>query len=391
MPQVDDVLQLAKGAYQGLSFAGADWIRVGYVQSNFNSDNCHVTGLALDFGPFGFVEQYDPEWGMWIGSGKHFSFMNQARAAGRNFVSLVEALEVLLSEDGGGSTDDDDDDGESATECGTRAELVAGRRELRKLVSSFDDHASHSLQKVLQAKMGLGPLPVSPAITISDSATRSTTTSTMDSTIDSTMNSSSSTATNRDDVARALWDDLEPLMFEGRVDWTIFWRQLAYTAEETCLDDSDETRDDAEIALLKLRRSFFPEADTANVAQNLAYTRAKLAGSEEANQVGGTLRPAWLAWLRRWQALCPDAAIMKRASPKFIPREWMLVKAYEEAQADLEQLNPGDNGTDSFAELRRLQQVFSNPYEEQSEEMTRRYYRRPPSGSEAQGGVGFMS
>ena len=34
------------------------WLRVGYVQSNFNSDNCLVGGRTMDYGPFGFVERF---------------------------------------------------------------------------------------------------------------------------------------------------------------------------------------------------------------------------------------------------------------------------------------------------------------------------------------------
>lgn len=35
-----------------------EWVRVGYVQGNFNSDNCLVAGRTMDYGPFGFVEKY---------------------------------------------------------------------------------------------------------------------------------------------------------------------------------------------------------------------------------------------------------------------------------------------------------------------------------------------
>lgn len=34
-----------------------EWIRVGYVQGNMNSDNCLLCGRTMDYGPFGFVEQ----------------------------------------------------------------------------------------------------------------------------------------------------------------------------------------------------------------------------------------------------------------------------------------------------------------------------------------------
>ena len=33
-----------------------NWMRVGYCQGNFNSDNCAAGGYTLDYGPFGFCE-----------------------------------------------------------------------------------------------------------------------------------------------------------------------------------------------------------------------------------------------------------------------------------------------------------------------------------------------
>ena len=44
----------------------ANWIRVGYCQGNFNSDNCLVGGRTMDFGPFGFIERYEAAWNMWL-------------------------------------------------------------------------------------------------------------------------------------------------------------------------------------------------------------------------------------------------------------------------------------------------------------------------------------
>ena len=38
---------------------------VPFSQSNFNADNCLVGGRTMDYGPFGFIERYDPKWGMW--------------------------------------------------------------------------------------------------------------------------------------------------------------------------------------------------------------------------------------------------------------------------------------------------------------------------------------
>lgn len=77
----------------------ANWIRVGYSQGNFNSDNCHISGQTIDYGPFGFIEVYDPSWTMWEGGGMHFAFMNQHFAGNKNFCTLVDAIIPLLNEE----------------------------------------------------------------------------------------------------------------------------------------------------------------------------------------------------------------------------------------------------------------------------------------------------
>jgi uncharacterized protein YdiU (UPF0061 family) len=75
----------------------ANWIRVGFCQGNFNSDNCAVGGYTLDYGPFGFLDVFNPQFQSWIGGGQHFSFMNQPVAAQRNFETFCSALRPLLA------------------------------------------------------------------------------------------------------------------------------------------------------------------------------------------------------------------------------------------------------------------------------------------------------
>lgn len=74
----------------------ANWLRVGYCQGNFNSDNCAGGGYTLDYGPFGFCERFDPYFQPWTGGGQHFSFFNQPAAAEQNFHSFCSALRPLL-------------------------------------------------------------------------------------------------------------------------------------------------------------------------------------------------------------------------------------------------------------------------------------------------------
>ena len=92
----EKVVSLARGFRSRLTSLVANWIRVGYCQGNFNSDNCAAGGFTLDYGPFGFCEVFDPYYQPWTGGGEHFAFWNQPVAAERNFEMFCTALHPLL-------------------------------------------------------------------------------------------------------------------------------------------------------------------------------------------------------------------------------------------------------------------------------------------------------
>ena len=41
-----------------------------------------VGGRTMDYGPFGFIDRYDPLFAKWTGSGEHYGFLNQPQAFG---------------------------------------------------------------------------------------------------------------------------------------------------------------------------------------------------------------------------------------------------------------------------------------------------------------------
>ena len=92
----EQIIELAGLFRTRLTALVADWIRVGYCQGNFNSDNCAAGGFTLDYGPFGFCELFDPRFQPWTGGGMHFSFFNQPVAAGKNYQMFVSALKPLV-------------------------------------------------------------------------------------------------------------------------------------------------------------------------------------------------------------------------------------------------------------------------------------------------------
>ena len=92
----DQVVELAALFRGRLTALVANWIRVGYCQGNFNSDNCAAGGYTLDYGPFGFCELFDPRFQPWTGGGEHFCFFNQPAAAEANYQMFWAAIRLLL-------------------------------------------------------------------------------------------------------------------------------------------------------------------------------------------------------------------------------------------------------------------------------------------------------
>jgi len=99
LPLMEKVLLLAEAFRGRLTALVADWIRVGYCQGNFNSDNTALGGFTLDYGPFGFIDRCDPKYQPWTGGGDHFAFFNQPEAAMQNFYMFINALHPLIKSD----------------------------------------------------------------------------------------------------------------------------------------------------------------------------------------------------------------------------------------------------------------------------------------------------
>ena len=96
LPFKEQIINLALLYRERLISLVVNWIRVGYCQGNFNSDNCALGGYTLDYGPFGFCELFDPNFQPWIGGGNHFSFLNQPAAAEINFNMFINSLKIAL-------------------------------------------------------------------------------------------------------------------------------------------------------------------------------------------------------------------------------------------------------------------------------------------------------
>lgn len=69
----------------------ANWLRVGYVQGNMNSDNTLLSGATIDYGPFGWMERYDPQYQPFTSDRRgDFAFSRQPVAMELNVAVLGE-------------------------------------------------------------------------------------------------------------------------------------------------------------------------------------------------------------------------------------------------------------------------------------------------------------
>jgi uncharacterized protein YdiU (UPF0061 family) len=74
---------------QRIAFLVTQWLRVGYVQGNMNSDNTLLGGRTLDYGPYGWMERYDPMYQPFTSdSDGKFAFIRQPTAMSVNLAVL---------------------------------------------------------------------------------------------------------------------------------------------------------------------------------------------------------------------------------------------------------------------------------------------------------------
>ena len=78
----------------------AHWMNVGFVHGVMNTDNMSILGLTIDYGPYGWLEPYDPDWTPNTTDFGHrrYAFGQQPQVALWNLARLAEALALLVPE-----------------------------------------------------------------------------------------------------------------------------------------------------------------------------------------------------------------------------------------------------------------------------------------------------
>ncbi len=201
--QIVELTRLFRGRLTRLI---ANWIRVGYCQGNFNSDNCAAGGFTLDYGPFGFCEVFDLEFQPWTGGGMHFSFFNQPNAAQANFEMFCSALRPLLEDS---------------------KEL----EEFEKIRQGFSDKMKVELQSMWASKLGLEAFPPETFKLLVQL--------TMLTKVDFTIffRELSRVPKSLSDLKRSFYDEISPELESKWQSWLNRWRAQVRAAETSDLEE----------------------------------------------------------------------------------------------------------------------------------------------------------
>ncbi|MEW5010104.1 MAG: protein adenylyltransferase SelO [Cycloclasticus sp.] len=77
-----------------------EWMRVGFVHGVMNTDNMSILGLTIDYGPYGWLEAYDPSWtpNTTDANEHRYAFSQQAKITHWNLYQLANAIYPLIEE-----------------------------------------------------------------------------------------------------------------------------------------------------------------------------------------------------------------------------------------------------------------------------------------------------
>ncbi len=75
-------------------------MRVGFVHGVMNTDNMSILGLTIDYGPYGWLEDYDPDWtpNTTDAAGRRYRFGHQPQVALWNLAQLANAIYPLIEQ-----------------------------------------------------------------------------------------------------------------------------------------------------------------------------------------------------------------------------------------------------------------------------------------------------
>lgn len=75
----------------------AQWMAVGFCHAVLNTDNMSITGESFDYGPYAFMDQFDPNFtAAYFDYGGRYSYKNQPAACQWNLKMLCKPLKLVM-------------------------------------------------------------------------------------------------------------------------------------------------------------------------------------------------------------------------------------------------------------------------------------------------------
>ncbi len=76
------------------------WMRVGFVHGVMNTDNMSILGLTIDYGPYGWLDSFDPEWtpNTTDAQNRRYRYSQQPNIALWNLYQLANSLFPLIDD-----------------------------------------------------------------------------------------------------------------------------------------------------------------------------------------------------------------------------------------------------------------------------------------------------
>ena len=99
-PSVETYIKWFNEVCQRTAEMVVHWMRVGFVHGVMNTDNMSILGLTIDYGPYGWLENYDPNWtpNTTDATNKRYRYGHQAQIAQWNLVQLANSLYPLIED-----------------------------------------------------------------------------------------------------------------------------------------------------------------------------------------------------------------------------------------------------------------------------------------------------
>jgi serine/tyrosine/threonine adenylyltransferase len=92
------IIEFFKYVCQSSCIMVVEWMRVGFVHGVMNTDNLSIIGDTIDYGPYGWIDNYDPNWTPNTTDlpGRRYRFSHQPYIVQWNLVKLANTLAPLL-------------------------------------------------------------------------------------------------------------------------------------------------------------------------------------------------------------------------------------------------------------------------------------------------------